>query len=291
MLNKDTISQRALAALAASRPPVIVLHLLILQLCLFSLSATAQTVSQRDMQVRRSDPARQWPDGRRRFALIIGVNDYQNADVTDLEGAANDARDLELALTRHAGFPRENVTTLISDRTANQWVESLPTKANILERLSNILDTAKFRGSDSLVLVAFSGHGMVRTRQQQKEAFLLPMDGFINRLESTAIRLSDIRDEVERSGVEQVMVIIDACRSNPEAGKGANDNPLTEAFTVGIDFQRRNDGIKAFVTLFATGLNQRAYEYYEGSRKRGYFTAALVEGLSGEAANPPRWRG
>lgn len=250
-----------------------------------ALTAVAQIEDQREVQLKRSDEVSQWPKRANRFALIIGVNEYQNAAVTDLEGAANDARDLEQALLDYAGFPRENVTTLISDRSVNMSIESLPTKANIEDNLTDILVRAKSRGKDSLVLVAFSGHGTVSRRQQRGEAFLLPMDGFLSRLESTALKLSELRNEIEQSGVEQVMVIVDACRNDPEAGKAANDNLMNGAYEAGLNFQRRNQGIKAFVTLYATSVNQRAYEFNEGGKKRGYFTYSFVEALSGGAAN------
>jgi len=51
----------------------------------------------------------------------------------------------------------------------------------------------------------------------------------------------------------------------------------------GFNFDTRNSDITAFITLYAAEVGQVAYEYTE--KKQGYFTWALIEGLSGRAAN------
>ena len=45
-------------------------------------------------------------------------------------------------------------------------------------------------------------------------------------------------------------------------------------------FQRaaRNREVEAFVTIYATAIGRRAYEYKE--KQQGYFTWALIEGLN-----------
>src|SRR6266567_1168405 len=58
---------------------------------------------------------------------------------------------------------------------------------------------------------------------------------------------------------------------------------MRESLSRGFDFQNRNKTIKAFVTLYATEVGQRAYEY--AAMGQGYFSYTLVEGLKGRAAN------
>ena len=81
------------------------------------------------------------------------------------------------------------------------------------------------------------------------------------------------------------MLVIDACRNSPEVSRSSNDNFLSVEYPASLDFGKRNQGIKAFATLYATGIKQRAYEYYEGNKRRGYFTSVFVEAISGAAAN------
>lgn len=250
----------------------------------FALSVMPQRRDTRGMNTQ----ATRLPDTSKRFALIVGINEYQNSQVTDLQGAANDAKELAKALKQYAGFSERNITTLVSERGAIDSLDYLPTRSNIQEQMSETLARAREAGSDSLVLIAFAGHGVVRQAEgnnRKGEAYFVPMDGLLNRIGDTSIKLADVRDEIERSGIEQVVILVDACRNDPQAGRSLGDNPLTEPFKSAFDFQTQNRGIKAYVTLYATGIGQRAYEYNDGGQTRGYFTSTLVKGLAGAAAN------
>jgi uncharacterized caspase-like protein len=133
-----------------------------------------------------------------------------------------------------------------------------------------------------MLLVAFSGHGIEREGQP----FLLPSDsqvnGDIRLLEETAINVTRLKDAIKETGVGQVIFILDSCRNDP-VGRADTDNPLTLAYTRGFNFDVRNKEVTAFVTLYATSVGQRAYEFKE--KRQGYFTWRLVEGLKGRAAN------
>src|SRR5205085_4444774 len=101
-------------------------------------------------------------------------------------------------------------------------------------------------------------------------------------LEETALSVSRIRDRIRATGVQQIVVMLDACRNDP-TGRANTPNNLTEAYTRAFDFDIRNKEVMAFATLYATAVGERAYEYSE--RRQGYFTWAVVEGLKGGAAN------
>ncbi len=222
-----------------------------------------------------SAQVRSLPPGSKRYAIVIGVDNYADTQITTLGGASNDAKTLGNALIQYAGFPAEQVTLLASDQPA----ERQPTRGNILRRLSNM---AAIVPADGLLLVSFAGHGIERSGQ----AFLLPSDSQVSDdvelLEQTAINVAQVKDRIKKIGVKQVLIIIDACRNDP-VGRANADNNLTTAYTRGFDFNVRNNEVQAFVTLFATEVGHRAYEYKE--KKQGYFTFVLVEALKGGAAN------
>jgi len=223
----------------------------------------------------RAGSLKNLPAKAKRFALVVGVDKYADTQITTLGGASNDARALAAALVEHAGFPTDQVVLLSSD----QPEERHPTRGNILRRLSNL---ATIVPRDGLLLFAFAGHGMERSGQ----AFLLPADAQVSDdvtlLEQTAVNVLQIRDWVKRTGVRQVLMILDACRNDP-AGRANADNPLTATYTRGFNFDVRNREVEAFVTLYATAIGHRAYEFKE--KRQGYFTWALIEGLKGAAAN------
>ena len=249
----------------------------ILFLLLFNpLSAHAQEQSgERGLKLQSSGPVKVLPGSPKRYALVIGVDQYADTQITTLGGASNDAKALAHALVQYAGFPGDQVTLLASDQPA----ERLPTRGNILRRLSNM---AAIVPPDGLLLVSFAGHGIERDGQ----AFLLPSDSQVSNdvdlLEQTAINVTTIKDRVKKIGVGQVLMILDACRNDP-VGRANADNPLTAAYTRGFNFDLRNREVKAFATLYATEVGKRAYEYKE--KRQGYFTWLLVEALKGGAAN------
>ena len=230
---------------------------------------------ERGIKLGSSESVKSLPAKAKRYALIIGVDQYADTQITTLGGASNDAKALANALIRHAGFPGEQVTVLASDQPA----ERQPTRGNILRRLSNM---AAVIPPDGLILVSFAGHGIERGGH----AFLLPSDSQVSNdvelLEQTAINVSQIRDRIKKIGVRQVLMILDACRNDP-VGRANADNPLTAAYTRGFNFDLRNHEVQAFATLYATEVGHRAYEYKE--KKQGYFTWILVEALGGGAAN------
>src|SRR6266480_838840 len=229
----------------------------------------------RGIKIQSSESIKTLPVKSLRYALVIGVDQYADTQITTLGGASNDAKTLANALIQYAGFPAEQVTLLASD----QPVERLPTRGNILRRLSNMAAVVPPEG---LLLISFAGHGIERGGQ----AFLLPSDSQVSNdvdlLEQTAINVAQVKDRIKKIGVRQVVIILDACRNDP-VGRANADNPLTAAYTRSFNFNLQNREVEAFATLYATEVGHRAYEYKE--KKQGYFTWVLVEGLRGGAAN------
>lgn len=251
-------------------------------LLLFATFASAQTPTASPSpaepvarQLEQIEPQKQLPAKAKRWALVVGVDKYNDPQISPLRGAANDARTLAEALVRYSGFPADQVILLATD----QPVERQPTRVNLLRRLSNLAAAVP---KDGLLLISFSGHGMERGGH----AFLLPSDAQISDqisfLEDTAINVTRMRELIKATGVGQVMVLLDACRNDP-GGRADAPNPLSQTYVNGFNFDVRNREVQAFATIYATGVGQRAYEYTE--RKQGYFTWAIVEALKGSAAN------
>lgn len=234
-----------------------------------------QPQQQRGVKLAPTAEVKELPAPAKRWALVVGVDEYKDGQIGALRGAANDARVLADALVRYAGFPADQVVLM----TTAQPEERQPTRVNILRRLSNLASVVP---KDGLLLVSFSGHGMERGGR----AYLLPSDAQITDdvtfLEETAIGVTRMHERIRATGVAQVVVLLDACRNDP-GGRADAPNPLTEAYTRGFSFDVRNREVVAFATLYATAVGHRAYEYSE--KRQGYFTWALVEGLKGAAAN------
>ena len=82
-----------------------------------------------------------------RHALLIGVSDYTDSRVPDLEGPYFDVTALENILQLHWQFDTENITSLLNESA---------TEVNVLNALDALTDTTQ-PGDD--ILIYFSGHG------------------------------------------------------------------------------------------------------------------------------------
>ena len=237
------------------------------------LAARAQGGQTRQLD-RQTDPVRAWPSKAKRWALVIGVDEYRDGQINALKGSVNDAHSLASALVRYAGFPQDQVIVLTTD----QPDERQPTRINILTYLSNL---ASLVPRDGLLLVSFAGHGIERGGQ----AYLIPSDARLSHdvslLEESAVSVTRMHDRIKAIGVGQVIVLLDACRNDP-GGRADAPNNMSAAYTK-FNFDVRNREVQAFATFYATAIGQRAYEYTE--KHQGYFTWAIVEALKGAAAN------
>lgn len=251
---------------------------LVIGYCFFTdrsqgFQSLAQGTQSRQLD-RQTDSVKSWPIKTKRWALVIGVDQYRDGQINALKGSVNDAHNLANALVRYAGFPQDQVIVLTTD----QPEERQPTRINILTYLSNL---ASLVPKDGLLLVSFAGHGIERGGQ----AYLIPSDARLSRdvslLEESAVSVTRMHDRIKAIGVGQVIVLLDACRNDPGGRAGAPNN-MGAAYTK-FNFDVRNREVQAFATFYATAIGQRAYEYTE--KHQGYFTWAIVEGLKGAAAN------
>jgi hypothetical protein len=239
-----------------------------------------QAQSQSDQQpanrlITHPEPITALPSQTKRWALLIGVDRYEDSNIGPLRGAANDANSLKGVLIRYAGFPQDQVIVL----STNEPPERQPTRKNILKRLSNLSGLIP---KDGLLLISFAGHGIDRNGR----AFLIPSDATLTEdlglLEETAVSVNHVKQRIKDTGIQQVMILLDACRAYP-TGRSDSPNPLTAAFTNAFSFDTRNHEVVAFAILYATAVGYRAYEY--GEKHQGYFSWAIAQALSGAAAN------
>ena len=147
----------------------------------------------------------------------------------------------------------------------------------ILQYLANLQGQIP---KDGLLLIAFIGHGLER----DGKAYLLSTDALGSDptlLQDTAISVEQINRLAGGTGAGQVMLILDAWRSDPLAGRASTGNPLKVTFT-----QAFNRVAPTFACLFATSVGERSYE--RTGQKQGYFIWGVTEALKGKAANEKR---
>jgi serine/threonine protein kinase/ketosteroid isomerase-like protein len=224
---------------------------------------------------RPAATVRSWPAESQRWALIIGIEQYNDAGIPAFRGAARDAAAIEQALVRYAGFPQDQVVMLSSSESAQL---RSPTRANIESYLENVTRLVPREG---LLLFCFVGHAAMADGQPA----LLPMDARLSRGAiplSSAVRLESVRAAVKRRGIRQVVVLFDGFRQDPRTARQGAANPMSEAYARRLFLDPAAREVDAFAALYAASPDERGYESSSGS---GYFAAALVEGLRGSAAD------
>jgi uncharacterized caspase-like protein/tetratricopeptide (TPR) repeat protein len=205
-----------------------------------------------------------------RWALIVGVDEYKDRNITPLSGAVADARAIRDALIAYADFPESQTFLLVSDGAVK------PTKPDIFDALAGIRRAAQ---PGDLLLLYFAGHGV----EVDGQRYMLTYDAqccSASAIKSSAFLASLLMQELETIKVAHRIVMVDACRNDPtKGGKELNlvDEKLQSTFTLP---PTGGSGLRA--TFLSSSAGQSAYEWTE--KRRGYFSYFLEAGLRGEAA-------
>ncbi len=138
------------------------------------------------------------PDKARSHAILIGTGGYQSAALPDLPSVANNLASLRAALTapEHGSFAPGHCLVL----------ENPTDQSQVAKQLADVAAAA-----EDVLLVYYSGHGLVGTRRQ--ELFLGLADTDPARPQYSALPFAWIRDELLDSIAATKVLILDCCFS------------------------------------------------------------------------------
>ncbi|QKG80773.1 caspase family protein [Tenuifilum thalassicum] len=168
------------------------------------------------------------PRAPRYYALIMGANDYQDENITDLDNPISDATKLYKVLVSRYAFDPANVV-LLKNPTREQMINALDWLTRKISKYDNLL-------------IFYAGHGF--WDKETDFGYWIPTDSKAN---STANWLanSQIKDYVAAIKAKHILVVADACfggsifhtRKAFEQGsqtvKKAFDAPSRKAMTSG----------------------------------------------------------
>ncbi len=142
-------------------------------------------------------PARRGAERPDDFALVVGIEDYQNVPKADF--GARDARTVRKHLEA-LGFPARNIISLEGAQATGSKL-----RGYLEEWLPlNVKPT-------STLFVYYSGHGAPDTKTG--DAYLVPWDGDPKFLKSTALPLKKLYSDLAKTKAKRVIVALDACFS------------------------------------------------------------------------------
>jgi uncharacterized caspase-like protein len=212
-----------------------------------------------------------------RWAVVVGVGDYDNRTIPRLRFATRDAEAMYQFLTTQGGYPKDNVV-LLTDATAQK-----PTLLNIKRALGEFL--ARRAGRDDMVLIYFAGHGAPEIDAAGNEAdglskYLIPRDGDPDALYTTALPMDEIQRIFSRVAAERIVMLLDTCYSGTAGGR-TFARASTRATGINDQFLDRLTRSRGRVIITASGPNEVALEL--PNLGHGVFTYFVLEGLKGKA--------
>ena len=196
-------------------------------------------------------------DGKR-YAVLVGVNDYDHVKLTKLKYAEADATELR-DVFKAAGYD----ATLLATALGKANAAAAPTKANVERAIKAVLDKGK---RNDTVVVALAGHGLQFDKVEG--AFFCPQDAapFAEKAD-TLVSLAGVFKLMDGSGAGIKLMLVDACRDDPKATRGVD----------GSTSPRAPKGVAA---LFSCSAGERAYE--SDKYRHGVFFKNVLDVLRGD---------
>jgi formylglycine-generating enzyme required for sulfatase activity len=148
-------------------------------------------------------------------ALIIGINDYQDDAIPDLDTAVNDAKAMANVLQTHYGFRPENVSLLLNDQASSR---------NIVKQLRQMITKAN---PDDSIFIYYAGHGELD--KVTNKGYWVPYEARGGD-PSSYLSNSDIRDYIQAMKSRHVLLVADSCFSGSLFGKARSLPPINDKF-------------------------------------------------------------
>ena len=202
-------------------------------------------------------------------AVVIGISDYQNPEIPDLQFAARDAEAFAQFLRSPAGgnLDKDHLQVLSNEQA---------TLGNIVAAFDALI--AQTREGDQAIIY-FSGHGDVESKYFSQRGYLLCWDASPHSyVAGGCLKVADLQDIVSTLSIQnkvKVLLITDACHAGKLAGSEIGG---THATAQALTQQFANE-----VKILSCQPNEFSLEGEQWGGGRGIFSYHLVDGLYGLA--------
>ena len=209
-----------------------------------------------------------------RYAVVIGISDYADPQITPLRYADDDAISFYNFLTSDAaglgGFRPENIRLL-----TNEAADTRSVRTALTSFLRQVTD-------QDVVVIYIAGHGAADPFRPT-EYYLLTHDTDAANYPGTAISMDDIDDYVRRLRARDILVFTDACHSAAVTGtnvafRATETNAINQIF-----LERLQATAAGLLTFTASETNQLSQEGTRWGGGHGVFTYQLLRALEGAA--------
>lgn len=203
------------------------------------------------------------PSKGKKFAVLVGVNEYTKPRFEALKYAEKDMTDLKGVLEK-AGF---QVTLMLGSGRG----DAEATRENIQKVLLDKDGVLKAVSQDDTVLVAFSGHGEQIPVEKVEVPFFCPKHA-VSGDPDTQVSINDVLDTLDKRGGGSNLVLVDACRKFSARVQGKKSGASMDRAKV----QSLREGIGV---MFACSDRQEALEHAKAGDGHGLFFYSVLEAM------------
>ena len=210
----------------------------------------------------QADRAAGAEEAPRRYAVVIGIGDYQDRKIPPLRYTVADARAMHDVLTdpRYGFLTPDNVKLLIDQEASTR-------------NINHVFDAwlrNRARANDT-VIIYFAGHGA----PEAGRTYWVTHDADIENLYGTAISNDSLSKMLKRIASRTVIVFLDSCYSAATVNRGWHTRNLIEKDPF-QDF--KGEGRVVITSSNGKQLSLEIQDY-----GHGVFTYYLIQGLIGKA--------
>ncbi len=214
-------------------------------------------------------PSNNNPEGTVR-AVVIGISDYEDEGIPDLQFADKDAELFaDWLYNSNAGSLNPSNIKLLVNQNATQ--------GKIGAALGWLIEDTK---EGDVAVIYFSGHGDVENTILGDPGYLLVWDSPSKSYMLSAFSIDDLKRIVNTLSIvnkAKVILITDACRAGKLAGSAINGTGLTN--------QNLSERFGNEIKVLSCQPNEYSFEGEQWGGGHGAFTYYLSEGLYGLADN------
>jgi tetratricopeptide (TPR) repeat protein len=201
-------------------------------------------------------------------AVIVGISDYQDPDISDLKYAHKDAEVFARYLLSTSGgsVPKKNIRLLLNEQA---------TGAQISNALDRLLDSCK---AGDLTIIYFAGHGDLESRLTGQLGYLLPWDSPSRSYWMNGLKVIDLQNVINTLVLvnkSKVILISDACHSGNLAGNTIGGSSSTLRSLIELS--------KNQTLVLSCQPDEISLEGEQWGGGRGLFSFYFIEGLYGLA--------
>ncbi|MDA0282591.1 MAG: caspase family protein [Planctomycetota bacterium] len=200
------------------------------------------------------------PVNENRFAIVIGVQHYDDNSLSRLEWTASDAKLLHETLQNRYACAPDN-TLLLVDETRVRIEQAIP-------------DWLRKPGVDSEVIVFFAGHAYV---DDGGLAFLAAKDFDLSRITESGISLSWLREQLEDCEAREKLLLLDCSR----VSEGADQQRQLSAARMieSLKPEKEPAEFKTTWAIASSTADQRGLDWAE--KQHGLFGWFVADAYSG----------